>query len=123
MKLARYSKNPILKPTSNWWESKGVFNPGATLYKDQVYLVYRAWGEDNFSRFISHHFCLGVIEPITIISGLLLFISTGILKVVKLLCSVGLPTHLVSILSHIKTANSVINPLPPLPNLRFLSIA
>ena len=51
MKLARYSKNPILKPTSNWWESKGVFNPGATLYKDQVYLVYRAWGEDNFSRF------------------------------------------------------------------------
>lgn len=51
MPLVRIAQNPILKPSANWWESKGVFNPGATLYKDKIYLVYRAWGEDNLSRF------------------------------------------------------------------------
>lgn len=51
MKLQRYSKNPILKPTKNWWETKAVFNPGAAVYKDKIYLIYRALGEDNLSRF------------------------------------------------------------------------
>lgn len=51
MTLVRYLRNPILKPTANWWEEKGVFNPGATIFKDKIYLLYRAWGADNLSRF------------------------------------------------------------------------
>lgn len=50
MKLARSLKNPILLPTKNWWESRGVFNPGVCWYRKEIYLLYRAWGEDNFSR-------------------------------------------------------------------------
>lgn len=50
MKLIRYSKNPILKPTKNWWEEKAVFNPGATIFRDKIYLLYRAVGDDNLSR-------------------------------------------------------------------------
>ncbi len=51
MKLVRIAQNPILKPSKNWWENKGVFNPGVTTYNNKIYLVYRAWGEDNLSRF------------------------------------------------------------------------
>ena len=48
IKLARYKKNPILKPNPrNMWESKAVFNPGAALKDDKIYLLYRAVGEYN----------------------------------------------------------------------------
>jgi len=50
--LKRYEGNPILKPISEHeWESKYVLNPGAISIKGKVYLVYRAVGNDNISRF------------------------------------------------------------------------
>lgn len=49
-KLVRYSKNPILTPTKNHWEDKWVFNCGATVYKKNVLLLYRAQGSDGISR-------------------------------------------------------------------------
>jgi len=51
MKLKRYSKNPILKPTKNWWENSSVFNAGVVMDKGKVKILYRAIGEDNISRF------------------------------------------------------------------------
>lgn len=51
MKLTRYSDNPIITPTNNWWEIQATFNPGATIYNDKVLLLYRAIGGDGFSRF------------------------------------------------------------------------
>ncbi len=51
MFLEKYKKNPILSPTKNIWENKAVFNCGATIYKNKVYILYRAMGEDNISRF------------------------------------------------------------------------
>lgn len=50
MALLRHSQNPILEPTDNWWENKAVFNPGATIYRNKIYLLYRAIGSDNISR-------------------------------------------------------------------------
>ena len=50
MKLKRYAGNPILRTSSNWWESEVVLNPGATMYQDKVYLLYRAQGRDGISR-------------------------------------------------------------------------
>jgi len=50
MLLEKYEHNPILSSTKNIWENKAVFNCGATLYKNKVYLLYRAMGEDNVSR-------------------------------------------------------------------------
>src|SRR5437588_108553 len=43
--------NPILTPTSHWWERRAVFNPGAVCYKGFPALVYRAVGADGISRF------------------------------------------------------------------------
>ena len=51
MKWERLSTKPLLEPTSNWWESKQVFNPGATIFEDKIILLYRAVGNDNISRF------------------------------------------------------------------------
>ncbi len=49
--LERYPTNPLLTPTTNWWECQAVFNCGAANYKGQVYLLYRAVGQDGASRF------------------------------------------------------------------------
>lgn len=44
--LKRCVKNPLLVPrVKNKWESKAVFNPGAIIKDDLVYLLYRAVGE------------------------------------------------------------------------------
>nr|PZN03310.1 MAG: glycosidase [Bacillota bacterium] len=50
-KLERYEKNPILSPIrEHWWESKYVLNAAALRLKDKVYLLYRAYGQDEVSR-------------------------------------------------------------------------
>lgn len=46
IKLRRFEKNPILLPDpNNDWESKNVFNAGATIYNNEVVLLYRAEGK------------------------------------------------------------------------------
>ncbi len=49
--LERYPGNPILTPTKLWWESRWVYNCGATLFGGKVALLYRAQGADSISRF------------------------------------------------------------------------
>jgi len=50
-KLLRFEGNPILKAIPEHpWESKYVFNPGAIMLKDKIYILYRACGEDEVSR-------------------------------------------------------------------------
>lgn len=51
MHLNSYSKNPILSPTKNDWESKAVMNCGVTKYKGKIYIIYRAVDKENISRF------------------------------------------------------------------------
>ena len=51
IKLKRFTGNPILKPTLNSWENKGVFNCGAAIFDNRILLLYRAQGNDNISRF------------------------------------------------------------------------
>lgn len=51
MKLTRFSKNPIISPSLNWWEVSATLNPSATIYEGKVVLLYRAIGGDSFSRF------------------------------------------------------------------------
>ena len=58
--LERYRGNPILTPTSHWWENRQVFNSGATIYQGKVILLYRAQGEDKVSRFGLAHLRNGV---------------------------------------------------------------
>jgi len=49
--LSRFAANPIVEPIKEHpWESKSVFNPGVINLEGKVYLIYRAWGEDNISR-------------------------------------------------------------------------
>jgi predicted GH43/DUF377 family glycosyl hydrolase len=49
--LVRYSGNPILSPIKeNPWESKYVLNAAAVRIKEHVYLLYRAYGDDEVSR-------------------------------------------------------------------------
>lgn len=49
--LTRYSGNPVLQPIKNHaWESKYVLNAGAIRLDGKVYLVYRAFGDDEVSR-------------------------------------------------------------------------
>lgn len=49
--MARYEKNPILKPrTENHWESKYVFNTAMIELGSDIHYVYRAMGEDMVSR-------------------------------------------------------------------------
>ena len=50
--LKRFEGNPILRPISEHkWESKYVLNPGAISINGKIYLIYRAVGHDNISRF------------------------------------------------------------------------
>lgn len=50
-KLKRYSLSSILAPIKdNWWENRFVLNTAAFRLKDKVYLLYRAFGEDEVSR-------------------------------------------------------------------------
>jgi len=49
--LKRYSGAPILLPVKeHWWESRYVLNTAALRIKDRVYLLYRAFGDDEISR-------------------------------------------------------------------------
>ena len=51
LKLQRSEKNPILTPSDLQWENMLVFNPGAIIVGDSVYLIYRAMGKDDlYSR-------------------------------------------------------------------------
>jgi len=50
--LSRFVGNPIIEPIKEHpWESTCVFNPGAINLNGKVYLIYRAMGQDNISRF------------------------------------------------------------------------
>lgn len=51
MLLKRYSGNPILSPTEQWWESKSVCNAAAVWHNGRVHMLYRAMGDDPLSRF------------------------------------------------------------------------
>lgn len=51
IEVKRYEKNPILRPTTNWWESEAVFNCAALKKDGTIVLIYRALGKDNISRF------------------------------------------------------------------------
>ena len=49
--LKKFDGNPIVGPErSSFWESEGVFNPGAVVYDERVHLFYRALGRDGMSR-------------------------------------------------------------------------
>jgi predicted GH43/DUF377 family glycosyl hydrolase len=43
--------NPILQPGGDWWDARGVLNPGVAVVDGRVLLVYRAVGHDNLGRF------------------------------------------------------------------------
>ena len=51
IKLERSEKNPILTPSNLPWEDMLVFNPGATIVDNKVYLLYRARGKNTRSSF------------------------------------------------------------------------
>ncbi len=49
--LKRYEGNPILDPIKDhYWESKYVLNAAALRLNDLVYILYRAFGDDEISR-------------------------------------------------------------------------
>lgn len=49
--LTRFSGNPILEPiVEHSWESKYVLNAAAIRLAGKVYIVYRAFGDDEISR-------------------------------------------------------------------------
>jgi predicted GH43/DUF377 family glycosyl hydrolase len=49
--VSKYVGNPIMAPKPNsFWESEGVFNPGALVHNGRVHLFYRALGTDGLSR-------------------------------------------------------------------------
>lgn len=51
LKLQRSDKNPILTPSQLPWEDLLVFNPGAIVVGENIYLIYRAMGKsDLYSR-------------------------------------------------------------------------
>lgn len=47
VKLTRSKENPILTPSDLPWENMLVFNPGAIMVEDKVYLIYRAMGKND----------------------------------------------------------------------------
>ncbi|MBW3019704.1 hypothetical protein KY334_00240 [Candidatus Woesearchaeota archaeon] len=49
LKLKRYNKNPILKPTNNSWENFAAFNPTAIYLDGKFHILYRAMGKDMTS--------------------------------------------------------------------------
>jgi len=51
VRLRRSPRNPILKPTGNWWENRLVCNPGVVKLENGIHLVYTAKGEDGIARF------------------------------------------------------------------------
>lgn len=49
-KLKKFADNPILSPiASNSWEQQGVFNPATLYLNGDIYILYRAFSEDNTS--------------------------------------------------------------------------
>lgn len=49
--LRRYEGNPILSPIKEHpWESKYVLNAATLRFNDLVYILYRAYGDDQISR-------------------------------------------------------------------------
>jgi len=50
LNFKRSPKNPILKPTEQWWENRLVSNPGVLQYGGRIHLLYTAHGEDGISR-------------------------------------------------------------------------
>lgn len=49
--LTRYEGNPILSPIKeHYWESRYVLNAASVRIKDLVYILYRAYGDDEVSR-------------------------------------------------------------------------
>jgi predicted GH43/DUF377 family glycosyl hydrolase len=49
--LKRYSEVPVLTPIKEHrWENRFVLNTASLRIKDEVYLLYRAFGEDGISR-------------------------------------------------------------------------
>jgi len=47
----RYSGNPVLEPSGNWWESNAVFNCAVADEGGKIHMLYRAVGADGISRF------------------------------------------------------------------------
>jgi len=53
LRAVRSPNEPIIIPRADnlhWWERNGIFNAGATEYKDQIILLYRAYDDDRISR-------------------------------------------------------------------------
>lgn len=53
LRAVRSPNEPIIVPRTDnphWWERNGIFNAGATEYKDQIILIYRAYDDDRISR-------------------------------------------------------------------------
>jgi beta-1,2-mannobiose phosphorylase / 1,2-beta-oligomannan phosphorylase len=50
-KMSRSAENPIIAPTAQWWENAFVFNPAVVEWEGMVHMLYRAHGDDHFSRF------------------------------------------------------------------------
>lgn len=48
--FTRSPLNPLLAPEGQWWEQRGVLNPGVTVQDGAVCLIYRAVGADGISR-------------------------------------------------------------------------
>lgn len=48
--FTRDPENPILSAGTEWWEEKGVLNPGVAAVNGGVVMVYRARGADGLSR-------------------------------------------------------------------------
>lgn len=49
--LTRFAGNPVLEPIGEHeWESKYVLNAGAIRLDGKIYIVYRAFGDDEISR-------------------------------------------------------------------------
>ncbi len=48
--LTKFYENPIISPTSEWWEAWQTFNPGVILLDSRVHFLYRAIGGDGISR-------------------------------------------------------------------------
>lgn len=50
--MVRYRDNPVLRPVKGHdWESRYVLNSGVIRLEGRVYMMYRAYGEDEVSRF------------------------------------------------------------------------
>lgn len=47
--LRRADGNPVIAPSSEQWENRATFNPGAVVQDDKVHLVYRAIGDEDTS--------------------------------------------------------------------------